>query len=107
GSCRPSHPLPGRHHTPPTWPSVELLPSPALLRPPRHQPRPPRGSSRVPHAPPPLPRRREAPHRRNQAPRASSIPKIATRGSTQELKLFQGPNSTNHESDEMSRWTFL
>ena len=45
-----------------------LLPSPALLQPPRHQPRPLRGSSRVPHAPPPLPRRREAPHHRNRAP---------------------------------------
>ena len=67
-----------------------LLPSPALLRSPRHQPRPPRGSSRVPHAPPPLPGRRDGLLSLVPSSPSLSVPKIATRGSTQELEQVQG-----------------
>jgi len=80
----------GTSPSPLTAAAGRLLPSPALLRPLRHQPRPPRGSSRVPHAPPPLPGRRDGLLSLVPSSPSLSIPKIATRGSTQELEQVQG-----------------
>jgi len=91
---------PERRHTPPPSPSEVLLPTPALLRPPQHQPRPPTGSSRVPHAPSPLPRHRKATPSPESAFSQAPLLQIATRGSTRQLKQVQGSICTNQDSYE-------